>query len=113
MRQLTLYDPRTGRSMIVYERPQGMIVPQQDYPLQDVPAQYPPPAYYPPYYPPAHCEPRLRRSRAQGRENKAREFSTFLAAFVLSFIPAAMGSPGGTLVVWGLGLAFLIYRVFR
>jgi len=64
-------------------------------------------------YPVPYQSRRERRRSRPRKSDTAATFSLFVAGFVLSFIPAGSGNSGPTLLIWGIGFAMLIFKVFK
>lgn len=86
-------------------------VPDQTY---QPPAQqhYGPPAEYVDYPRPAKYR-RKRKKQNPQREMRARRISGLFMLFIASWIPTAFGWPGLTILIWGAGFSFMLYRWLR
>jgi len=113
-RELIVYDPSTGRMI-------RLNVPEQTYPPPAQRPQYDPPPYCPEFQYPAvydtSCNPviqhRRRKTPNRQREARARRIAGMFMLFIASWIPCAFGHPGATLLIWGAGFSWLLYKWVR
>ena len=108
-----LFDPVTGRSIVVYQR-------ELEYPLAEQESRAV-------YVPPRRREMTVvreqsraitkRKARPHYRERPRTKRASTVAfcflMFILSWIPCSFGCPGGTLLAWGVLFSYILYKLVK
>jgi hypothetical protein len=107
-----LFDPVTGRSVIVYQRElplteqgsRAVMVPPQ---TREVVVVRPRSRAM------TVSRKRTPRPTHRPRTKRARTAALCFLVFILSWIPAGFDCPGGTLLVWGILFSYILYTLVK
>ena len=105
-----LFDPVTGRSIVVYQRELPLAEPESRAVM--VPPQRREVVVVRPQRR-AMTRKRKRRSAERPRTKRATTAALCFLVFILSWIPCGLDCPGGTLLLWGVLASYILYKLVR